>query len=83
MSIQEQITGRINGIVMFQMQSRGMERSFAASDSLMHDLCFDSLDMIEMLMATEDEFGIEINDDDAEKIGTVQQAVDYVLTRIK
>jgi acyl carrier protein len=36
-----------------------------------------------MVMAIEDEFGIEISDEDADKIGTVQQAVDYVKTRIK
>ena len=44
------------------------------------DLGADSLDTIELIMALEDEFSIEISDDDAEKIETVQQALDYVNT---
>jgi acyl carrier protein len=38
------------------------------------------LDLVEALMAVEDEFGIEIPDEDSERIGTVQQAIDYIAT---
>ncbi len=41
------------------------------------DLGADSLDTVELVMALEDEFGIEIPDEDAEKIITVQNAIDY------
>lgn len=46
------------------------------------DLGADSLDEIEIVMAVEDEFGIAISDDDANKIKTVQQAIDYVTGRV-
>jgi acyl carrier protein len=45
--------------------------------NIITDLGADSLDAVELVMAIEDEFGFEISDDDAEKIETVQQAIDY------
>lgn len=42
------------------------------------DLGADSLDVVELVMALEDKFGIEIPDEDAEGITTVQQAIDYI-----
>ena len=42
------------------------------------DLGADSLDLVELVMALEEEFDIEISDEDAEKIQTVQDAVDYI-----
>ena len=50
--------------------------------SFVEDLGADSLAMVEMIMAFEEEFDIEIPDEDADKIGTVQQAVDYLEEKI-
>ncbi|MCW5211774.1 acyl carrier protein [Desulfobulbus sp. TB] len=46
--------------------------------SFVDDLGADSLDLVELIMAMEEEFEIEIPDEDAEKIATVQDAIDYV-----
>jgi acyl carrier protein len=46
--------------------------------SFVDDLGADSLDLVELIMAMEEEFGIEIPDEDSEKIKTVQDALDYV-----
>ena len=49
--------------------------------SFMDDLGADSLDLIEFITAAEDTFGIEISDEDAEKLQTVQDAVSYIKLR--
>ncbi|MBD2152479.1 acyl carrier protein [Pseudanabaena sp. FACHB-1277] len=46
--------------------------------SFANDLGADSLDTVELVMALEEKFGVEIPDEDAEKIATVQDAVDYI-----
>ncbi len=46
--------------------------------SFTDDLGADSLDIVELVMALEEEFGVEIPDEDSEKIGTVQDAVKYI-----
>lgn len=46
--------------------------------AFMDDLGADSLDTVELVMALEEEFDIEIPDEDAEKIQTVQDAIDYI-----
>jgi len=46
--------------------------------SFTDDLGADSLDIVELVMAFEEEFGMEIPDEDAEKIGRVQEAVSYI-----
>lgn len=46
------------------------------------DLKADSLDTVELVMALEDEFGLDIPDDDADKIKTVQDAIDYIGAKV-
>lgn len=45
------------------------------------DLGADSLDTVELIMELENEFGVQIPDEDAEKIGTIQQAIDYIVNK--
>ena len=54
-----------------------------ATSSFVDDLGADSLDRVELVMALEETFGIEIPDEDAEKISTVQDAVDYIQKNAK
>jgi acyl carrier protein len=54
------------------------EDQVTTAASFMDDLGADSLDTVELVMALEEEFDIEISDEDAEKIQTVQNAIDYV-----
>ncbi len=51
--------------------------------SFVEDLGADSLDTVELVMALEEEFETEIPDEEAEKIGTVQAAIDYVKAHVK
>jgi acyl carrier protein len=51
--------------------------------SFVDDLGADSLDTVELVMALEEEFDIEIPDEEAEKITTIQQAIDYVIEHAK
>jgi len=53
------------------------------SASFVEDLGADSLDLVELVMALEEEFGVEIADEDAEKMQTVQDAINYVKERSK
>ncbi len=50
---------------------------------LVNDLGLDSLDSVELTMALEEEFNVEINDEDAEKLVTVKQIVDYIQPKVK
>jgi acyl carrier protein len=57
------------------------EKQVTADASFIDDLGADSLDTVELVMALEEEFDIEIPDDEAEKIATVQDATNYVKSR--
>lgn len=59
------------------------EDKVTGAASLKNDLGADSLDLVELVMALEDEFGIEIPDEDAETITTVQAAIDYAVKHHK
>jgi acyl carrier protein len=57
----------------------GVEEELVTPDaSFVDDLGADSLDTVELVMALEEEFGVEIPDEDAEKITRVREAVDYI-----
>ncbi len=58
------------------------EAEVTRNASFVDDLGADSLDTIELVMAFEEAFGIEIPDEDAEKIKTVQNAIEYVEARV-
>ncbi|PID58903.1 acyl carrier protein [candidate division KSB3 bacterium] len=67
---------RIKAIVAEQL---GVDESEVTEEaSFVDDLGADSLDTVELVMALEEEFGIEIPDEDAEKISTVKDAVTYI-----
>ena len=70
------IEKRIKEIVAEQL---GVDEAQVTNESsVMDDLGADSLDTVELVMALEEEFEIEISDEDAEKIQTVQDAIDYI-----
>jgi acyl carrier protein len=70
------ISERIKQIVAEQL---GVDEDQVTPEaSFMDDLGADSLDTVELVMALEEEFDIEISDEDAEKIQTVQDAIDYI-----
>ena len=79
MSTTDDIESRVKKIVVEQLCVKEEEASNEAS--FVDDLGADSLDTVELVMALEEEFETEIPDDDAEKITTVQQAIDYIRAR--
>jgi acyl carrier protein len=77
----ENIEQRVKKIVAEQL---GVNEADVKNESaFVDDLGADSLDTVELVMALEDEFETEIPDEDAEKITTVQQAIDYVTSHSK
>ena len=75
------IEARVKKIVAEQLGVN--EAEVKTSSSFVGDLGADSLDNVELVMALEDEFGTEIPDEEAEKITTVQQAIDFVTAHSK
>ena len=73
------IEDQVKSIVAEQLGVKQEEVTNSAS--FVDDLGADSLDTVELVMALEEEFECEIPDEEAEKITTVQQAVDYVKQR--
>ena len=77
----ENIEQRVKKIVAEQLGVN--ESEIKIESSFIDDLGADSLDTVELVMALEEEFECEIPDEEAEKITTVQQAVDYVNAHLK
>jgi acyl carrier protein len=70
------VEARVKKIVVEQL---GVNEAEVTNDSsFVDDLGADSLDTVELVMALEEEFETEIPDEDAEKITTIQQAIDYI-----
>jgi len=70
---------RVKKIVVEQLGVN--ENEVSLGSSFVYDLGADSLDTVELVMALEEEFGTEIPDEQAEKITTVQHAVEYINSR--
>lgn len=76
----EDILERLKNIVVEKL---GVEESEIRPDaSFIDDLGADSLDIVELIMAIEEEFDIEIPDEDAEKLTTVGAAVEYIKNKL-
>ena len=72
----EPVADRVKKIIVDQL---GVEEETVTTEaSFVDDLGADSLDTVELVMALEEEFGIEIPDEDAEKITRVKEAIDYI-----
>ena len=77
----ENIEQRVKKIVAEQLGVNEAETK--NESSFVDDLGADSLDTVELVMALEEGFGMEIPDEEAEKITTVQQAIDYIAAHAK
>ena len=75
----EAINDRVKSIIVDQLNVSADEVTIEAS--FIEDLGADSLDIVELIMALEEEYDIEIPDEDAEKIQTVQDVTSYIQSR--
>jgi len=72
----EPVADRVKKIIVDQL---GVEEETVTPEaSFVDDLGADSLDIVELVMALEEEFGVEIPDEDAEKITRVKEAIEYI-----
>ena len=75
------VADKVKNIIVEQL---GVDEEEVTSDaSFVDDLGADSLDTVELVMAFEEEFGLEIPDEDAEKITRVKEAVEYIASHGK
>ena len=77
----EEIFEKIKNIIVEQLQVS--DTTITEDSSFIDDLGADSLDLVELIMALEEEFGIEIPDADAEKVVTVGDVVNYIKENVK
>ena len=67
-----------NKVIDIISEKLSMPKNTVKTESTFKDLGADSLDIVEIIMSFEETFGIEINDDDAEKIKTVEDAINMI-----
>ena len=73
---EQEILGKVKELVASQLGKS--EEEVTPDSSFIEDLGADSLDLVELIMSMEDEYGLEISDEDAEKIVTVKDAVKFI-----
>jgi acyl carrier protein len=76
----EELLKKIKSIVSDKLSIS--EEQITEEASFLDDLGADSLDTVELVMALEDEFNMDIPDEEAEKLNTVGKAIDYILTTL-
>lgn len=76
----EEVQAKLKEIVMDRLNAE--EDQIKSEASFVEDLGADSLDIVELIMGIEEEFDIEIPDEDAEKLTTVGEAMDYVKSKL-
>ncbi len=77
----EEVFEKVKGIIVDQLQVA--ESAVTLEASFIDDLGADSLDLVELIMALEEEFDIEIPDADAEKVTTVNDVVEYIKENVQ
>jgi len=78
--VKHMVFEKIKGIVADKLS---IEENEVTMDTTLEDLGADSLDIVEVIMALEDEFEIEISDEEAEKISTVGDLVEYIKAHVE
>ncbi len=81
MSVDKELLEKVKKMVAAQLGKS--EDEINPESSFIEDLGADSLDLVELIMSMEDEFGLEISDEDAESIVTVQDAINFITERKK
>lgn len=77
----EVIFNKVRNVIVEQL---GVDEDIVTMDAaFLDDLGADSLDIVEFVMALEEEFGIEVEDEDVEKISTVRDVVEYIEEQIE
>ncbi len=77
----EEVSQKVKKIIAEQLGKT--EEEIKEQASFLGDLGADSLDIVELIMTLEEEFDTEISDEEAEKIQTVQEAIDYIVARLE
>ena len=81
MAQEQEILSKVREMVASQLGKS--EDEITLESSFIEDLGADSLDLVELIMSMEDEFGLEISDEDAESIIMVQDAINFISERKK